>query len=222
MTSYPGSSISDRELVARVIARDDDAADIFVLRFSRFVWSVFVRYSGIDETVACDLYQDTFTRLLDDDYRRLRMWRGEGSFVSYLGPIVRHIANDYLRARREFAVGDGGLDDDDDAPVFDPPDDEPGPEELAIVQEQRRMLERAVGRLDERDRLLYRLRHEEDRPYKEIAAETGMTVNNVGVALSRLLKKLEALVKEELPDPGAAPPEPPGGVISPGPGPSGT
>ena len=222
MASSPGSSLSDRELVTLVIAHDNAAANIFVLRFSRFIWWVFIQHGGIDKTCAEDLYQELFVRLFDDDYRRLRLWSGEGAFVSYLGPIVRHLAADHLRSRREFPLGKGGRDDDE--PAFDPVDDEPSPEELAMVREQREQLERAVAGLSARDRLLYRLRHEEDCSYAEIAQATEMTVNAVGVALGRLVKKLKALVEDDPAAPSPEPPDPPGtpgGVISPGPGPSG-
>jgi RNA polymerase sigma factor (sigma-70 family) len=198
MAGPSGSSPDDRELIDRVLAHQPDAADCFVIRFSRFVWSVLVRDFGISPERAEDLHQEVFLRLWDDDYRRLRLWRGEGVFASYLGPIVRNLALDRLRAdpslRSRQPAPDGGQ------PEFDPTDPEPGPEELAIVQELRERLERAASKLSKRDRELYRLRHELDMSYVEIGKQLDLSVNAVGVALARLVKKLRSLADAEPPE----------------------
>ena len=68
------------------------------------------------------------------------------------------------------------------------------PEELAMVEDQRRAVERAVEQLRSRDRELYRRRFEQEQSYKVIAEAMGVTVNNVGVALKRLEKRLMGLV----------------------------
>jgi len=211
--------MTDRELIGRVLAHGPGAADHFVTRFSRFVWSILVRDFRIPPERAENIYQDLFVRLWDDDYRRLRMWRGEGAFASYLGPVVRNLALDHLRA--DPLKTPGRSDRDDDQPVFDPFDREPSPEELAMVQQQREKLERAVERLSARDRALYDLRHEQDLSYIEIAAALGLSVNAVGVALTRLTQRLRALVEERAPDPADRRTDPAAGVRSPEPGPSG-
>ncbi len=172
---------TDRELIDAVVRGEPGAADRFVDQFSAFVWAVLARDLGVPRDQAGDLYQELFERLLENDYRRLIMWRGEGSFVSYLGPIVRRLAYDRLRARKEVQEGEEGRE------IADP---QPGPEDLAVVEEEQAFLMDALAALKPRDRALIAKRHLEELSYKEIAREMGLTVNHVGVALGRAEKRL--------------------------------
>ena len=178
--------ISDRVLVDRLISGDHEAADLFLTRFSRLVWAVLVRDFGLPRDRCEDLYQSLFLRLWEDDYRRLRNWSRQGDFASYLTTIVRHLALDLLRTRapeRENPLPDS---DDHDHPCSAAPSQE----ELAALEEQRRIVERIVSRLSDREQILYRLRYVEELPYTEIAQELAATVNHVGVLLSRLTVRL--------------------------------
>ena len=182
----------DRELIDQVVDSDPEAADLFVLRFSRFVWAILVRSFRLKDAEAQEIYQDVFLRLWEDDYRRLRLWSGQGDFVSYLGPIVRHLALDMLRAQGRRLPLEGREEEREEEPRAT----EPSPEELVVVRERRALLERALEGLAGRNRELYRLRFERERSYKEIAEALGLTVNHVGVALKRLEKRLGRLVKD--------------------------
>ena len=172
---------TDRELIDAVVRGEPGAADRFVDQFSAFVWAVLVRDLGVPRDLAGDLYQELFEKLLEDNYRRLIMWRGEGIFVSYLGPIVRRLAYDRLRARNEVQEGE------EDPEIADP---RPGPEDLAAVEEEQVILMDALAALKPRDRTLIVKKHCEELSYKEIAREMGLTVNHVGVALGRAEKRL--------------------------------
>lgn len=194
---------TDQELIHRLIDGDPAAADLFVLRFSRFVWAILVRSFRLPQAQAEEIYQEVFLRLWEDDYRRLTLWSGQGSFASYLGPIVRHLALDALRAQ-----GRRPLDGSEEGQNREPRETEPSPEELALVQEQRRVLQQAVEGLSERDRELFQRRFEREQSYKEIAAAMSMTVNHVGVALKRLETRLIRLIgTAKSPDEAAGPRE---------------
>lgn len=179
--------ISDRVLVDRLFAREAEAADHFVTRFSQLVWTVLVRDFRLPQDLRDDLYQDVFVKLWEDDHRRLRLWSGEGSLASYLCPIVRHLAIDQLRTRVPERENPLPPQDEHDHPSSN----EPSQEDLAALEQQRLAVEQALETLDERDRALYRLRYVEERPYAEIASELDATVNHVGVLLSRLTQQLQ-------------------------------
>ena len=176
----------DRDLIRAVLDGVPEAGDEFVVRFTRFVYAILVRSFRLEPEVADDLYQEVFLRLMQDDYRRLALWRGEGDFADYLAPIVRNVALSHLRGSGRDPVGIGNDDLDFDERVGS----EPGPEEQAAVVEQRRLVERAVERLGPRERELYRLRFVNDMKHREIAAELDLTVSHVGVSLLRLERRL--------------------------------
>lgn len=211
--------LSDRDLVAGVLDGDTDAADLFVIRFSRFVWAILIRHLRLSESAAEELYQQVFVHLWEDDYRRLALWSGDGDFVAYLGPIVRHLAADARRrdpGRYEKSApppSDGG------EPLEARESEEPSPEELAEIAEQRAIVARVLERFPEPDRELYRLRFERELSYREIAASLGLTVNATGVRLARLTHRLVTAVLAEISLPGQGLPV--REVRSPGPGASG-
>lgn len=183
--------MTDRDLIRAVLDGVPGASDEFVVRYSRFVYAILVRSFRFEPERADDLYQEVFVRLMADGYRRLALWRGEGDFADYLGPIVRNVAVSWLRGVERDPLKQGN-EADFDALV----DVEPGPEEIAAVDEQRRTVERVVAELGQRERELYRLRFVEERKHREIAEALGMKVSHVGVALVRLERRLARRVEK--------------------------
>jgi RNA polymerase sigma factor (sigma-70 family) len=172
--------LPDRVLVDRLLDGDPEAADLFVTRFTRLVWAILAReFPSLSHEQKEDLYQTVFARLWDDDYRRLRAWTGEGNLAGYLAVTVRHLALDYVRrSNRERPELDA-----------EPAADDPAPDELAWLEEQRALVRQLLEDCSEQDRRIYDLRVA-GRSYEEIAAELDVTVNLVGVRLNRLVKKL--------------------------------
>jgi RNA polymerase sigma-70 factor (ECF subfamily) len=64
-------------------------------------------------------------------------------------------------------------------------------DDLAAQHQRANALRQAMGRLTKRDALVFALRCFEDFSYEEIAAQTGLTVNQVGVILHRGRKTLQ-------------------------------
>ncbi len=191
---------SDGELIARVVAGDPAAADMFVDRFGRFIFCILGRSLNLAAQDAQEVFQQVWLRLWEDDYRRLRHWRGEGEFKSYLAILVRHVACDYLRARSKEGSLDHSPDDFALPKQIDPATLEPGADEAAAAAELRRATQSALARLSPRDRELITRRHMEGQSYRQIAEEMHLTVNNVGVALSRAEGRLRTIMIERYPD----------------------
>ncbi len=191
---------SDGELIARVVGGDPAAADLFVGRFGRFVLCILGRGLNLATQDAEEVFQQVWLRLWEDDYRRLRHWRGEGEFKSYLAILVRRAAYDYLRARSKNGWLDNSPDDSVLSGQFDPAALEPGADEMAAAAELRQATRSALARLNPRDRDLITRRHMQGQSYREIAEEMHLTVNNVGVALSRAEGRLRAIMIERYPD----------------------
>ena len=182
--------LTDRVLVDRLLAGDPEAADLFVTRFSRLVWAVLVRDFRLSDDEFDDIYQEVFLRLMQDEYRRIRLWHGEGDFAAFLCPIVRNRALDFVR--RKHPEREHALDDHENEDITAQGPDQ---ELLAWIDEQRRAVERALESLPREDRELYRLRCEEELAYRKIAGQLGITVNLVGVRLARLVDKLRRAVE---------------------------
>jgi len=169
-----------------VVNGDPRAATYFVDRFTPLVFGVLRRERGLSHEDAEDLYQQLFLRLYEDDWRRLRLWRGDGELASYLVPIVRNLVHEHRRkeGREPAAAGD------DDTGFDRLLDDEPTAEEQASLEEQRSVLKECLQELPPQQRELYALRYEQDRMHREIARRLELTTNSVSVALHRLDRRL--------------------------------
>lgn len=189
--------VSDRELIDGVIARDPEAASLFVARFYRFIVAIAGRYGDRSGSIRLNVPQIVIANLWEDDFRRLRMWRGEGDFVSYLGPIVRRVAIDYASSPWNRHVIDVGLEGDG---PFDGVDRGPNPGDALLEDERRRTLLSAIEKLPPRDREVLERRWLAEESIPEIAAALGINDNAVHQALHRALRKLRTRLTADAPE----------------------
>ena len=194
------SSVTDRELVDAVIAGDPEAAALFVERFFRFIAAIAGRFARTRTSLTHNVSQNVIRLLWDDDFRRLRMWSGEGDFASYLAPIVKNKAVDYLRnpwnrvevwglpGEHEYGTGPFGL-----------PDDGPDAHDALLAEDRRRSLVAAMDKLGPRDREVLDRRWIREESVSQIAAALSVNDNAVHQALHRALRNLRAQLREDAP-----------------------
>ncbi len=198
---------SDKSLVAKIIDRVPGASDLFVDRFSKFVYFILHGILGAKPDMADDLHNQVFLKLFENDFKRLRNWSRAGNVASYLAPIIRHTAIDHfrkLKVQSEVSLEQSD-DEDDTARGMEPVSTDPGPEEVAAAAERRRLLYKAIDELSERDQEIIRRRHLEEQPYETIAREMGYKISGVGVLLARAEKRLKKILDELLGGDGLAP-----------------
>jgi RNA polymerase sigma factor (sigma-70 family) len=194
--------ISDRHLVDAVVTGDSEAAALFVERFHRFIFAVAAGHAPRSGSAAHNVVQNVIGRLWEDDFRRLRTWRGEGSFAPYLASIVKRALLDYARspwARRVVARGLPDAYGWGPGPAGPPDDDGDAHREL-LAKERRIALLSAMKRLGARDRDLLDRRWFREEPVAEIAEALGIEENAVHQALHRAHRNLRARLREGTPD----------------------
>jgi RNA polymerase sigma-70 factor (ECF subfamily) len=132
---------------------------------------------------------DLFQEIMVNVWRSLDSFRHEAKITTWL---YRVAVNTALLYRRSLARAEtlGGRATGQEMP------DVPSRPEPAIDEDERLMtLRRAIAALAAEDRLLVTLLLEE-LSYKEMAEITGITVNYVGVKISRIKQTLEKLMRE--------------------------
>ncbi|HEY6116622.1 MAG TPA: sigma-70 family RNA polymerase sigma factor [Candidatus Dormibacteraeota bacterium] len=159
----------------------------FLSAYSRLLLHV-ARQVGRDYDAAMDAYTHIVEQLHAGDCRRLRGYAADGrsKFTTWLVVVARRLCVDYLRHRYGRArdngdvegasrVGRRRLEDllAEQVDVADLPDDAAGPEAELIASEQSRVLAAGLAGLAPRDRLLLRLRFEDDLSAREIATLVG-------------------------------------------------
>jgi len=160
----------------------------FLNQYNRLLLKAAGSFGG-DYDGRMDRYRHLVEALSADDYRRLRGYRvdSKSSFAAWLTVVSRRLCVDFERSRsgRADRVVDGTAGDrrkirrrllDLTGTVEDPDSlasSKPGAAEALETEERRAAVERALGELPPRDRLLVKLRFEDDLSVREIADVMG-------------------------------------------------
>jgi RNA polymerase sigma-70 factor (ECF subfamily) len=167
----------DRALVVAARAGSRDAFDVLVDRYRAPVVRLAYRLTR-DADEAKDIAQDAFFRA----YRRLADFHPDRPFARWLFVIARNASLDALRRRRRAAaLGSEGE-----------PLQEPGPEEIALRNEEAERVRQALESLPDRYRLVLELYYVSGLRYREIAEALGIPIGTVKTFLSRAKRQLRA------------------------------
>lgn len=183
----PGSSGAEAALVRRARDGDLDAFNALVEQHQRAAYNLCLRMLGIS-AAAEDATQDAFLSA----YRNIHTFRG-GAFRPWLMRIASNACTDELRRRKRRPAMSL------DAPVaggdepMDIADTAAGPETEALRSEQQAIVQAALLRLPEDQRLAVILCDMQEFAYDEIA-ETMHT--SIGTVKSRIARAREKLRRE--------------------------
>lgn len=106
--------LSTEELVRLCLAsRDEDLWTEFVRRFQPLIAGVIVkrfsRYRRPNPDLVDDLAQDTFLKICEDNFRRLRKFefreQGEKGFYAFLKVMADNVVKDFIRKKKSDKVG---------------------------------------------------------------------------------------------------------------------
>lgn len=191
-------------------ARREAAWTDFLEEHSRLILHV-ARHQGGDHDASMDRYAFVIEALRRDDFRRLRAYQadGVGRFATWLIVVVRRLCLDHLRHRYGRTQSDSRASRDQRAErrrLEDLLGEELGlaslegtadqaPDQALLGAELRRALERALGNLDASDRLVLRLRFEDDRSVPETARLLG---EESPFRMYRRLERILAAVRRTL------------------------
>ena len=173
----------DARLVARILAGGEGAVEQFISEYRQFIYAILIRYLNLSSEDAAEVFQRLLFHLWENDFRRLRRWRGKTTLAAYIGRITRNLAHDYRRQLR-FEIHEYP-----DTPAEDP--------RLQNI-ERKEMIQRSLSRLSLRDRDLIHRSFFLDQSHSEIGKALGMTANGVGVALSRAKNRLRKILDKIL------------------------
>ncbi|HEX4612582.1 MAG TPA: sigma-70 family RNA polymerase sigma factor [Urbifossiella sp.] len=197
----------DRDLLKRCLAKAPGSWNDFVDRFISLIYHAIqytshLRSARVGPEDLEDIAAEVLLKLVADDFRVLREFRGDSSLATYLTVIARRTCVKEL-ARRQQVIGaiNRGESRLPEPEADDAPAAAKGIERLEEVDS---LLKRLKGR----EREIVRLYYLEGRTYEEISTETDVPVNTIGAVLSRARKKLRELAKVSSDANRVAPPAP--------------
>ena len=176
-------SLTDAELVQRCRARDGEAWDELVERFSRYVYAICTQGFRLGEADAEDVFQEVFTRV----YTRLDTLRDDAAVRPWIAQLTRRLCLDTLAAaKREQPTG---------API-----DEEAEDVLAELDEAfvvREALTELPGHCQEMlDRFFTR-----DESYRTISAALDLPLGTIASRIARCLTRLRDTLEGRNPGP---------------------
>lgn len=172
------TTLSDEEVVERVVAGDTSLFEILMRRYNQRLFRVARSILG-DEAEAEDVMQDAYVRA----FRELAGFRGEARFSTWLTKIAVYEALARARKRRRLVSIEGG-----EPP--EPPAPESGPERQVENRELQAVLRDAVEVLPDPLRTVFCLREVEGLSTEQTADLLGLTIENVRVRLHRAKRSL--------------------------------
>lgn len=174
---------TERQLIEAVQAGDREAMERLYKRFSNYALAVGMRYVPERED-ALDIVQDSFVSIITSiggfEYR------GEGSLKAWVSRIVTNRAISWMKEHERLSFSD------------QIPDETSEDEDAAVEKVPPNILNRMIGRLPARYRMIVNLYVFEQLSHKDIGLQLGITEKTSISQLSRAKRLLAEMIKEYL------------------------
>jgi RNA polymerase sigma-70 factor (ECF subfamily) len=173
----------DSELVSRAAGGDATAFQAIVERHRSMVYRVAYQFAG-NHHDAEDIAQDVFIKV----YRSLDKFRQDAQLTSWLYRIVMNACIDHRR--RQAPAGAAPFGEEAEQKLLNAAEETPGPEERAYAGELGEVLEAAIARLPQGQRLVFVMRHHQGLKLCEIAEALGLAEGTVKRQLHAAVHRL--------------------------------
>ncbi|MFH1862078.1 MAG: RNA polymerase sigma factor [bacterium] len=173
----------DRELVERFQSGEEGAFNLLVRKYQTRVFQLVYGFVGIHEE-AQDLSQEIFLRA----YQKLKEFRGESSFFTWLYRIAVNVSLNTVRKarlRKFLSLENAGLTISNPAPL---------PDQLMEERETTRKLQRAIQKLPNKQKTVFLLRYYHQLPHAEIAQILNRDLGTIKANYHQAIKKLKKAV----------------------------
>jgi RNA polymerase sigma-70 factor (ECF subfamily) len=180
---------ADQKLVERVQKGDKGAFDLLVLKYQHKIVNLIMRYVR-DPELAQDIAQEAFIKA----YRALPRFRGDSAFYTWMYRIAVNTAKNHLAAQRRRPMDiELDLQDPEQYDLHAKLRETDTPEGVALGNELKETVERAIAALPEDLRTAIVLRELEGMSYEEIAQTMDCPV---GTVRSRIFRARDAIGKK--------------------------
>lgn len=174
---------TDTELIEACLAEEPAAWERFMSQYRRLIRSTSAQLRRRYEVASIDtddLEHHIYQKLLEDDRRRIRSWKGRARFSTYLVQVTRNLVMDYYALRNKGPLAE-------EYEVCEQVEYDAGEEE--IESHRRAAFAAVLKTLPEKQALLIRLRLE-GKTLNEIAEITRRPLGTISVENSRAMVKL--------------------------------
>jgi RNA polymerase sigma factor (sigma-70 family) len=181
---------TDQQLVKEYLAGKESAFEQLVRRHTDRVYG-YVRMMVKDHQLAEDIFQDVFVKAVTT--MKKGRYNEEGKFLPWILRIAHNLVIDTFRKNKRFPTVDGGPEFD----VFNVIKDEDKIADEAIIEDQiNNDLRKLIEFLPEDQKTVLKMRHFQEMSFKEIAKDTGVSINTALGRMRYALINLRKLIEE--------------------------
>jgi RNA polymerase sigma-70 factor (ECF subfamily) len=184
--------LNDQELVQAYIEGDQTAIETLINRHRSKVFTYIV-LTIKNQQLAEDLFQETFIKVIQS--LRGGKYRDNGRFLSWVIRIAHNLIIDHFRKEKQMnAVSN----DDSEVDLFNSKKlSDKNIEEMIVSNQIRAELRSLINALPADQREVVLLRHYGELSFKEIAEQTGVSINTALGRMRYALINLRKLIREK-------------------------
>lgn len=179
---------NDQEIITDYLNGDEESLKALVERYLRPVYNFSYRICNNTEN-AEDITAEVFVKI----WKNLKKYRTEQSFKVWLFSIARNTTIDWLRKRKSLVFSDFDTQTGENLIENKLRDGEPLPDELLILEEDKKRLGELVAKLFPIYQTILTMRYTEEFTFKEISEILQKPINTVKSQHRRALIELRKL-----------------------------
>ncbi|MBF8964155.1 RNA polymerase sigma factor [Pontibacter sp. FD36] len=189
ITATEKAALSDVAVVERVLDGDVSLYELLMRRHNQKLYRVIRSYLKQEQEVE-DVMQETYMKA----FEKLAQFRSDAMFSTWLIRIGINKALARLREKKKLSSATYLLDQPESLSSLLSQMNAANPEQAAIRQEVKQLVERAIDSIPEKYKIVYTLREMEDMSIHDIAQCLDLSESNVKVRLHRA----KSMLKESL------------------------
>ncbi len=185
------SELNDQELVQAYIKGDQTAIELLITRHRSKVYTYIV-LTIKNQQLAEDLFQETFIKVIQS--LRAGKYKDNGRFLSWVIRIAHNLIIDHFRKEKQM---NSVSNDDTEVDLFNSKKfSDKNIEEIIISSQIKSELRTLINELPTDQREVVLLRHYGELSFKEIADQTGVSINTALGRMRYALINLRKMITE--------------------------
>jgi RNA polymerase sigma factor (sigma-70 family) len=184
--------VNDQDLVQAYIQGDQSAIEILINRHRSKVYT-YILLTIKNQPLAEDLFQETFIKVIQS--LRAGKYKDNGRFLSWVIRIAHNLVIDHFRKEKQM---NSVSNDDTEVDLFNSKKfSDANIEDLIISSQIKSEIRALIEELPDDQREVVLLRHYGCLSFKEIADQTGVSINTALGRMRYALINLRKLIKEK-------------------------
>ncbi len=190
---------------------DDQIMETIYSEYSNYIYTIIknkCRYFKLNDADIEDCFIDVIIKMCERGCRKVRQFKGESSFKTFLTVQCRNLAIDFIRKeiknRERFKLVDNISDDwNEICTIYDNNSLRENPERLylskereSIIEKVHVIIEKEIENLPDQDRVMTRLRLKKNMSYREI--DEFLDIDNSRYRLSKVFQSIRSNIDNDI------------------------